>query len=99
MPKDHHHSCTTLGAEYLARMMQVAPRLAAAIMRATEAEGFNLLLNNGSVAGQVVPHAHLHILPRLASDGVLMSASTRKYPTAQAMNDLAEKISQRVSHA
>ena len=99
VPKDHHHSCTTLGGEYLARMMQVAPRIAAAIMRATEAEGFNLFLNNGSVAGQVVPHVHLHILPRFAHDGVLMTASTRKYATPQAMTDLAETIKQRVNHA
>ena len=99
VPKDHHHSCTTLGGDYLARMMQVAPRIAAAIMRATEAEGFNLFLNNGSVAGQVVPHVHLHILPRFAHDGVLMTASTRKYDSPQTMTDLAEKIKQRVTHA
>ncbi|HOG50088.1 MAG TPA: HIT family protein [Lentisphaeria bacterium] len=98
VPKDHHHSCTTLGDDYLARMMQVAPRIAAAIMRATEAEGFNLFLNNGSVAGQVVPHVHLHILPRFANDGVLMTASTRKYDSTQAMTDLAEKIKQRITH-
>ena len=98
VPKDHHHSCTTLGDDYLARMMQAAPRIAAAIMRATEAEGFNLFLNNSSVAGQVVPHVHLHILPRFANDGVLMTASTRKYDSTQAMTDLAEKIKQRITH-
>ncbi|MHC1624758.1 MAG: HIT family protein [Methermicoccaceae archaeon] len=28
------------------------------------ADGFNLVLNNGEVAGQVVPHLHVHIIPR-----------------------------------
>jgi len=30
---------------------------------------FNLVLNNGKLAGQVVPHLHLHILPRREEDG------------------------------
>ena len=30
---------------------------------------FNLVLNNGEVAGQIVPHFHLHILPRKGGDG------------------------------
>ena len=30
---------------------------------------FNLVLNNGKFAGQVVPHFHLHILPRRVDDG------------------------------
>jgi len=30
---------------------------------------FNLVINNGKIAGQLVPHVHLHILPRKESDG------------------------------
>jgi len=30
---------------------------------------FNLVVNNGKVAGQVVGHFHLHILPRVKGDG------------------------------
>lgn len=30
---------------------------------------FNLVVNNGSVAGQVVNHFHLHVLPRKLDDG------------------------------
>ena len=60
--------------------------LAVAIMTATGAEGFNLVLNNGHVAGQVVPHAHLHVIPRFADDDVLVSASTKSY----AGNEMAE---------
>lgn len=96
VPKDHHHSVTTLPAEYLARMMSVAARVAPAIMRATGAEGFNLFLNNGSVAGQVVPHSHLHILPRFANDGVIIQAASKKYDNPAAMQELATEISAKV---
>ena len=31
---------------------------------------FNLVVNNGKVAGQIVGHLHLHILPRVDGDGL-----------------------------
>lgn len=33
-------------------------------------EGYNILLNCGKVAGQIVMHTHLHLIPRYADDGV-----------------------------
>ena len=33
------------------------------------AEGFNIIQNNGEVAGQVVNHLHFHLLPRAKGDG------------------------------
>lgn len=30
---------------------------------------FNLIINNGRIAGQIIPHLHLHILPRKKDDG------------------------------
>lgn len=32
-------------------------------------DGFNLVQNNGNVAGQVVNHFHVHFLPRKKEDG------------------------------
>jgi diadenosine tetraphosphate (Ap4A) HIT family hydrolase len=31
-------------------------------------EGFNIGVNDGTVAGQTVPHCHVHIIPRRAGD-------------------------------
>ena len=33
-----------------------------------EADAFNLGLNSGPAAGQTVPHAHLHLIPRVDGD-------------------------------
>jgi diadenosine tetraphosphate (Ap4A) HIT family hydrolase len=30
--------------------------------------GFNLGVNSGPAAGQTVPHAHVHVIPRRAGD-------------------------------
>ncbi len=96
IPKDHHHSCTTLPAEYLARMMAIAPKIAVAQMRELKAEGFNLLLNNGRCAGQEVPHCHLHVIPRLVDDAPLLNISHKKYSDSAAMNNLAAALQKRI---
>jgi len=33
------------------------------------AEGYTVQVNNDPVAGQVIPHLHLHIIPRHENDG------------------------------
>lgn len=66
IPKQHYVSLTEMedGKEF----GELQLKLAKAVMKATEAEGFNLLLNDGKAAGQEVMHAHLHIQPRFSSD-------------------------------
>ena len=54
----------------LAAIATLAPRLARAVMAATGATDWNLLQNNGQVAGQVVGHVHFHIIPRSEGDGL-----------------------------
>ncbi len=91
VPKDHHHSITTIGLDYLDAIMAVAPKIGTALMRGTGAEGFNIMQNNGHVAGQTVPHVHFHVLPRFADDGVVISATPKKYESPEAMAELAAK--------
>nr|XP_016514605.1 PREDICTED: uncharacterized HIT-like protein MT1300 [Nicotiana tabacum] len=47
---------------------------------AKHADSFNLLVNNGEAAGQVVFHTHIHIIPRKASDCLWASESLRRRP-------------------
>jgi diadenosine tetraphosphate (Ap4A) HIT family hydrolase len=44
--------------------------LLAKVSRAVAAENYNVLQNNGRDAGQVVMHAHFHIIPRSSNDGL-----------------------------
>jgi histidine triad (HIT) family protein len=42
--------------------------LSGAIKRALKADGFNVISNNGTAAGQSVFHFHYHIIPRYEND-------------------------------
>jgi diadenosine tetraphosphate (Ap4A) HIT family hydrolase len=44
------------------------PAVKALIERQHRAEGYNIGLNVGQVAGQTVAHVHLHVIPRYAGD-------------------------------
>ena len=69
IPKEHHTSVATIPENTAGRMFLVGSRAGVAMRRGLGADGFNLHLSDGTVAGQVVMHAHLHIVPRWTDDG------------------------------
>lgn len=75
VPLAHAASLSELDPETGSHMFAVAQRLAAALYRSDadrdglRCQGVNLVLADGSVAGQEVFHVHLHVIPRFAGDG------------------------------
>lgn len=69
IPKAHYERVTDLPAEVAADLFSVAPEIASAVVAAAGASGFNIFQTNGACSGQVVPHVHLHIIPRHEDDG------------------------------
>ena len=97
MPKAHHVSLTTVPAVLIGQLFAAAGRIAPAVMRAVDGDGFNLLLSNGACAGQVVPHVHLHIIPRHPDDGLVLPHRTRPYITDAARQTVQDAIRQRLA--
>ena len=50
-------------------VMGVVRRVSHALEKSLRPTGINLAMNNRSGAGQVVFHAHVHIMPRFPNDG------------------------------
>jgi histidine triad (HIT) family protein len=73
IPKAHAATVHEIGeADFLA-VMSATHKLAAAVRKALNPDGINLLQLNGKAANQVVPHLHVHIVPRWLGDGVTVS--------------------------
>ena len=70
IPADHFVRLDELPAELAGDMLGQLPALARAVMDVPGAAGYNILQNNGRVAGQEVQHVHFHIIPRSAGDGL-----------------------------
>ena len=93
IPKAHFDRLDQCPAEVLAEAAKVLGRLGGPVAEAVGADGYNVLCNNGSAAGQVVEHVHFHIIPRKSGDGVFSRWPSYKYPDGKAVA-IAEKIVQ-----
>lgn len=58
-----------LPAPTLAALGDRLARLTAAVKAAAGAPAVNVVVNDGPAAGQEVPHAHVHVIPRFPDDG------------------------------
>ncbi|MFA5126562.1 MAG: HIT family protein [Patescibacteria group bacterium] len=71
IPKEHVADFTSLTDEQAADFVKIVHRLAPQIIDILGVRGYNLGLNNGRVAGQLVDHVHWHIIPRWDDDGLV----------------------------
>jgi histidine triad (HIT) family protein len=70
VPRRHVESFTDLTSEEASQLFLTGKLLATHLKRNLEGcEGISVTLADGVSAGQEVPHAHLHIIPRRANDG------------------------------
>lgn len=75
-----------------ANSLRDLPRLARAVQKATGADGINVIQNNEAEAGQVVFHAHFHIIPRNKDDKLLTLPSGGAMLDPAAAKEMATKI-------
>ena len=68
LPKEHYANLYELPDETAAKVMQLAKKMAVQMREKLQCDGFNLVQNNGEIAGQTVFHFHMHLIPRYASD-------------------------------
>ncbi|KAH7283947.1 hypothetical protein KP509_34G031900 [Ceratopteris richardii] len=80
-------------------MCATVPVLSMAIMKATNCDSFNLLVNSGKAAGQVVFHTHFHIIPRRNGDNLWRSedGSRRSLPIGHETAILVQNIRRSLS--
>ena len=69
LPKEHYKNLFELDDETVSKVLGIAKKVGAKMVKALHADGFNLVQNNGEPAGQTVFHFHMHLIPRYENDG------------------------------
>jgi histidine triad (HIT) family protein len=70
VPKAHFLNIAETPDDVITRIFSAAKRIAAVALGVTGAHGFNIGINTGAAAGQVVMHTHVHVMPRSEGDGL-----------------------------
>ncbi|MBU4536691.1 HIT family protein [Patescibacteria group bacterium] len=69
IPKKHSRNLLEMEDTELQEMSTLIKKIANHLKNKLKADGINIISNNESVAGQVIFHTHIHIIPRFEGDG------------------------------
>lgn len=87
IPKNHYANLYELPEEMAADAMKLAKKLMIRMTEKLHSDGFNIIQNNGEIAGQTVFHFHMHLIPRYKEDGEIL-----KYIAGEPGPEELEKI-------
>ena len=90
IPKTPYEKIIDMPKNEVAQLFSLVPEIANAILKATGAVAFSIAQNNGKEAKQIVPHVHVHIIPRYANKATMWTK--RGIPSDDELKDLQEKI-------
>ena len=92
-PYRHVGDLQALSADAWAEMLEVTQRLMACLREIIRAQGFNIGLNVGQVAGAGIPgHLHLHVVPRWRGDVNYMSVIGETRVISQSLEEVYRRI-------
>ncbi|MCH2406973.1 MAG: HIT family protein [Candidatus Nitrosopelagicus sp.] len=88
--KKPYEKLTDMSVEEIMDLFSKIPKIISAIIKATKADGFSIAQNNGKAAKQIIPHVHVHIIPRYNTTETLWTQ--RKLMKDIELNKLVQKI-------
>jgi histidine triad (HIT) family protein len=92
IPKEHYPDIVALPDTFNHGFMNVIKKVGMAVKKGVECEGFNMIINTGEPAGQVIFHVHCHVVPRVKGDGFEHWQGS-PYENSEEMEHYKDKIS------
>lgn len=94
LPKAHVVRVEDLSVEDAEALFHALHRVVGPIQKAVDAPASTVGINNGPESGQVVPHLHIHVIPRFRGDrgGIIQGIARRGRPSREEMRRIAERI-------
>ena len=94
MPKKHSETFLETDDKIIGQIFIAAKKIAKAISKPLNTDNFNFTINNGKFAGQIVPHLHIHIIPRYEGNNFPMWPNMNL--SDKKMKEIAKKISESI---
>lgn len=90
IPKVHAETFFDMNEELVKKFSSALQKTMEKIETVLHPDGYNVGWNQGEAGGQVVPHLHVHIMPRWEMDGGGSMHSIVKNPGSQSVEDVAK---------
>ena len=91
LPKEHFAILYELDDALAAKALVVAKKVITQMTEVLGCDGYNVLQNNGTAAGQTVFHFHMHLIPRYKEDDVKIGWKLGKL-TEEVKQEIIEKL-------
>lgn len=92
IPKKHFANMEEIPENLLVDLIKIVKKIGLAVKKGLNYEGYNIQENNDPIAGQIVPHIHFHIIPRIEEDGLKL------WPQKEYSKGEAEKIQNKIKN-
>lgn len=92
VPKLHYDNLLLMPPNEVGRLYSVVAIIAESVVYGVNAVGFNVGQNNGRAANQIVPHVHVHIIPRFDDDSPNGKWPIRRVASHNELLEIAQKI-------
>lgn len=93
IPKKHYRNFALTDSTYVDGMMRLAKNITFALEETfKEIEGFNYLMNSNKVAGQVIMHTHLHIIPKYNENEGFVFSANKNSEELKEVKDIYKKL-------
>jgi histidine triad (HIT) family protein len=69
LPKKHYHTIMEMSDRDVSNLFLAVKKVANAVKEAVKAYGISINQSNEKAAGQLIPHVHVHVIPRFYTEG------------------------------
>lgn len=98
VPKKHFANMHDIDDANMQKLSVAVKKVNDIVKNNLNAEATNIFVNNGRLAGQIVDHVHVHIIPRYKGDGIELHFP--RYKTDENyFNEMQQKLTEKKSLA
>lgn len=92
IPKNHYSTLEDIPNHNLAETIKVVKKNSMRIHQKLQINGYNILQNNFTAAGQIINHFHFHIIPRSFDDNKVGVKIPRNQASDKDLNEILIKL-------
>jgi histidine triad (HIT) family protein len=97
VPKEHFGDIVEIDPGLYGHLYALVCKMAKAVQASVGPEGMNVMQLNGEAGNQVVPHLHIHLVPRWTGDGLTICAWDPVAGRKEEIVAVAQQIKNKIS--